>query len=994
MTSYKWVERRGCSTDVAHHLLHAHLAWARSQNVSCGLLFVDLQAAFYSVLRSSLFEGEFHDDTICYAMQRLGITPKDWQEIKDCIAIDNATVGLDEHRTGILRDMFSGTHFSMHGSTDNVATTRGTRPGDPVADILFNMAFRLVVLDARRCILDSTDMKCFGHPQPAADVTYAESVPRRGFAEITFVDDIAYAIHADTPDGVVSNLQVIASCLHDAAASRGLCINYQAGKTEAILKLAGCGSKAAKHRVWHEKGGKIPIVTEKGVQQLQIVHSYKHLGSFVQDHAVIQKDLRYRIAQAKKAYGQLARQFYRKKNVGDHTKCSVFAALVMSRHSYNVHTWAWMTVDDLESWESGIKSMVAAIAKNHTRPIPPFHFSTVELCALVGLNGPIDHLHAARLRYARRAIQIAPSALWALLHDNKHENSWLPHLVVSYKWLRMHLQPGVIPDLSDVVSVLNFIAIDQRWQGHVRAALRSCLSFNQAKAQGKLWSLRIHNRVARFADVSIPDKATVVKSWKCNLCNESFPSKKALAVHARHKHQYRTVLKYYVLGDECLACGRKFFNRTRLLSHVSNSKPCKDSYMACFVPVSDEVVLQLESEEREQARVLKSQGWNPSKAFLPMTKVHGPLLPECGTEAANVMRSKWLGRAQVIGRAYEGLDGFCEQHVLAEGEDEEIVPFLLQSSGGREQGEAGIFQQFGLAAETARLHVKGLIFVHFFSGFRRKEDLQHWIEAHDIAEEQHMFCISVDLCLAKKHSDLTDESSKDFWMEKMKCGQVIGVGGGPSCETWSAARHSPGGPPPVRTYECPWGKAGLTVKQWAQVRTGTKLIQFLVELLTLAAQLGLCGFLEHPQFPVWLMRKKPSSVWMLHAIRVLSRLACFQVCSFDQCIYGLCATKPTTMLLLRLSTFMDITLTKGNRGRCSHISGHQPLRGIQSNGSFQTAKAKVYPADMNRVIATAVSQFLTDRQFKSDWHRLPDDLQELNCTEYTDDNVIQPDYHR
>ena len=99
-------------------------------------------------------------------------------------------------------------------------------------------------------------------------------------------------------------------------------------------------------------------------------------------------------------------------------------------------------------------------------------------------------------------------------------------------------------------------------------------------------------------------------------------------------------------------------------------------------------------------------------------------------------------------------------------------------------------------------------------------------------------------------------------------------------------------------------------------------------------------------------------------------------------------------MLLRLSTFRDITLTRGNRGRCSHISGHQPLRGIQCNGTFHTAKAKIYPAAMNKAIATAVSRFLTERQLKSNWSWLPEDLQELNCTDLTDEAIIQPDSHQ
>lgn len=160
-----------------------------------------------------------------------------------------------------------------------------------------------------------------------------------------------------------------------------------------------------------------------------------------------------------------------------------------------------------------------------------------------------------------------------------------------------------------------------------------------------------------------------------------------------------------------------------------------------------------------------------------MIRVCGPVLPECGTDGAAAMKAKWHNRIPVSGRAFEGLDGFCELSSLGSEQEDEFVPFLMQTNGGRVPGEAGVFQQYGLAAETARLHIKGFIFVHFFSGFRRKEDLQHCMENHNIVGEKHIFCISVDLCLAKQHSDLTDESSKTFWIGKMKSGQILGIGG-------------------------------------------------------------------------------------------------------------------------------------------------------------------------------------------------------------------------
>ena len=89
----------------------------------------------------------------------------------------------------------------------------------------------------------------------------------------------------------------------------------------------------------------------------------------------------------------------------------------------------------------------------------------------------------------------------------------------------------------------------------------------------------------------------------------------------------------------------------------------------------------------------------------------------------------------------------------------------------------------------------------------------------------------MDLCLARAHSDLTDADTKSFWISRIKAGQVIGLGGGPSCETWSAARFASPGPKPLRSYDKPWGIEGLSSHQWKQVLTGTKLIQFLVDLL-------------------------------------------------------------------------------------------------------------------------------------------------------------------
>jgi hypothetical protein len=73
-----------------------------------------------------------------------------------------------------------------------------------------------------------------------------KKMPNEGFPEVSFVDDIAYVMHSKCPAALVGSLQHVASCLHDAAASRGLTVNYGSGKAEAMVRLAGPGSAAIK----------------------------------------------------------------------------------------------------------------------------------------------------------------------------------------------------------------------------------------------------------------------------------------------------------------------------------------------------------------------------------------------------------------------------------------------------------------------------------------------------------------------------------------------------------------------------------------------------------------------------------------------------------------------------------------------------------------------------------------------------------------------------
>lgn len=202
-------------------------------------------------------------------------------------------------------------------------------------------------------------------------------------------------------------------------------------------------------------------------------------------------------------------------------------------------------------------------------------------------------------------------------------------------------------------------------------------------------------------------------------------------------------------------------------------------------------------------------------------------------------------------------------------------------------------------------------------------------------------------------------------------------------------------PPPLRSATYPYGLPHLEQRQARQVAVGNSLLFFLTTFLRVVAAAGGCGFSEHPQYPTWLCAKDPPSIWQLSPMSWFKKLACATFLSFDQCCLRGVATKPTTLLLIRMGQTRAYIRERGNAGRCNHGKGaHKALFG-QEGGVFCTAKAKVYPEGLNKAIAAGVFGFLAN-------YLGVDNLPQEGCPKIFDDFCpkaeleevrIQPDYY-
>ena len=356
------------------------------------------------VIRGALTEIEDSSNAVIVALTRLGIHPDDIDSMMRHASQESVTRGLTKHGAMILKDALTNTHFRMRDHPVPIVTHRGTRPGDPLADVLFTLTMRHILKDAREIIQSRASATWTGSASEALDFEKFENIPCPAYFDVSDVDDVVFAIHGFSNDDVCAIAQVCVDAMQEAAGKRGLQINFEVGKTELLWTIRGSKTRATKERL-ARADSQITWETEGKEKSLRVVHSYKHFGTWVQEKGKHSKEVQCRGNAAKSSWGPLARPFYRKKHVAAHTKVRVFEALTYSRFLFGGHVWIGICEKELDKWQNSIRLPLYSLVKGLTCGFPPFQLSVDHLAGLAGLVSPCDALHAARLRYVKRFLR-------------------------------------------------------------------------------------------------------------------------------------------------------------------------------------------------------------------------------------------------------------------------------------------------------------------------------------------------------------------------------------------------------------------------------------------------------------------------------------------------------------------------------------------------------------------------------------------------------------
>ena len=992
--------RKGIGVDLAHMVVQCQQSWAASHALPSAILFIDLRAAFYTVIRQSFTNMPSRNQAFMEAMSKLGFSQPEVAQLLRFAEQESVTDGLPNHLQRILHDMMTNTFFTIQGLPDPCCTHRGTRPGDPVADILFNMCMTKLLVHFRSKMAEVCEVPWLGADAPIQDFTQAATLPREGYVDVTFVDDCALLIHAATNQRIEQIVKAMVESFDTAASARGLQVNFDRGKTELLWNIIGKGAKAQKQELY-QQGNQLTWTNNGHSYAVHLCHAYKHLGTWVQTKHRHAKEILARAGAAKQQWGQLARPFFRRA-LSLQTKTKVFQSLVISKMIYNVHTWTGVRPDDLDHWNNHLRGPIALLMKGVLAQARKFRHPTDMLCAWCGMLPLPQQVHMHRLRFAKRMLQRCPAVLWSFMKADTSPHSWLATLNASCLWLQKHYdKPRLVPTSVDQAEWIQHICMDVQWKGKIKKTGRLALQYYMAQAEHTIWQHNFEATLAQ-AGATLPKEPVAHSSherWQCELCSKVFSSTRALAMHASREHGYRKKVRYYAAGNTCHVCCQLFHTRSRLAVHLEHNPKCYEIAQACWPPMQEQQVTVLDQADKDLEARLRQEGWWATKAFLPAVRVHGPALPPLDHPACREIYDKVAARHPPDATAFSLLQGRRLTEATSSNPDlwwqhSDMPAFVLQSPHGIDPG-SGAFAIGSLARETARLHIKALVIVHFFSGYRRSGDIHQIIEQCSLCAGTQVFAISVDLCMQRQTADLANHKALRWWRQRVLSGQIVSLGGGPPCETYTVARRNDGlGPRPVRSAQEPQGLPGLKLKEWQQIQIGDRLLRFLLEMLLLMALMGYSGFIEHPQFPTWEKDGAAASIWCMTAIRLLKRLQCVSVVSYDQCVCGAQGRKPTTLLLVRLQKARQDFLSLGWSGRCHHAPGtHQALIGKQADGSFQTAKAKIYPEMMNYILGAAMHAFAADMANPDVVTALPGDFHPYLEQQFMDHTVVQKDYH-
>ena len=507
-------------------------------------LFVDVQAAFYEVDRELLF-GNLQPAQPCAEQ----ILP--WaQQLLDGGALGQ--LGLDAADRALLQDCVSGSSWLNRGDRLPVLASRGSRPGDGLADVLFGALMTCIIA----CLSSELGKHGIAHHNLA--VACADEVEEP--CPIAWADDLV--LLADVPEAglLPSTLRCMGSVTLEVFQQFRLRVNVSAGKTEFLIDPRGAGATAVRGELLQGDA-----TVKLGAKAIRIAPEYKYLGvpQLPRDNG--RRDIEQAIGRGRGA------------------EVAAGPLLTRSRLPWRIRE-GWIAGRILPATYACLATSLAP-GRNSLKPMESFlhrvrrkvwqtwqeghHACQKALEVLLPVTSPTEALLVARCRLVVQLCVSAPARVWdifeaALMRDVP----WTRDLLQAARQIwRTALIPG------DLING----GIRQAVSTKSRELLKACKRVSQhgtlLRAIKAHWVM--NKDCLEHSQPQEEAQPRPTQIWKCHVCPETRPTKHALSVHLHRTHGVVSESMSFIADTVCRWCLRDYHSTTRLRYHIEHSSRCR-----------------------------------------------------------------------------------------------------------------------------------------------------------------------------------------------------------------------------------------------------------------------------------------------------------------------------------------------------------------------------------------------------------------------------------
>jgi len=318
-------------------VLRLYLRHSKNQQKSCGVIFLDIQHAYYSVCRelASGFTGT--DGELCRIFQFFKLPLDTVEDLKRLINSGSAMdmAGCSAFHKSLLHELGTATWYKVKHSDTITQTHGGSRPGDGLADLIFGYIFARMLESMRTAMIEAG----IWDPRPWTLGAERSSVLCDGYIpsdipsnlEVCWADDLALALQADTASGLVERVQATGSFLLRWVKQFGMSPNLSRGKRETLLHLRGPGSRKIKLELFSPEDPTLDIlINDEQAVQLRITHQYRHLGGQLHYVGNMVQEVKARCGMAKHAFADYRRKIFSNKNLSLKHRGQLLQSLIYS----------------------------------------------------------------------------------------------------------------------------------------------------------------------------------------------------------------------------------------------------------------------------------------------------------------------------------------------------------------------------------------------------------------------------------------------------------------------------------------------------------------------------------------------------------------------------------------------------------------------------------------------------------------------------------------